>query len=137
MSKDLFKRIVSMLLVGALMFCMSACSGGSEPAEESEEPAEKSEEPAETMGGGWTISEEGAAAELPENVDKAFKKVTEELMGEALDYLEELAESEGSQEESLCSVFGVYGRSGASLQERRDLYGMQYRECILRRNDMR
>ena len=85
MSKDLFKRIVSMLLVGALMFCMSACSGGSEPAEESEEPAEKSEEPAETMGGGWTISEEGAAAELPENVDEAFKKVTEELMGTTLE----------------------------------------------------
>lgn len=75
----MIKMITAMILIGALMVCASACSGGSKSEETSEE------QPAEAVSGGWELNNQSKAAELPEEVQKAFDKATEEMTGSTLE----------------------------------------------------
>ena len=67
------KKLLAAIVTFAMIFCFAAC-GSSESAE----PAEPEETAGtETVAGGWTIAEDPAAAELPDDVQKAMDNFAE------------------------------------------------------------
>ena len=73
------RKALSIIFIGILVICAAACSNGS-----GTDKAEKSEKPEEAVSGGWELNKDGEPAKLPEAVDKAFSKATEDLEGSDL-----------------------------------------------------
>lgn len=78
----MIKRLLAISLALAMVFALCAC-GGSKPAEESDPETETETQAEEAVSGGWTLAENDAA-ELPEEVQKAFDKAAETLTGNDL-----------------------------------------------------
>ena len=79
------KQIFLCLLAASLTLSLAAC-GGSGAASESETASAVTSASAESapLSGGWQLNEDSTATVLPERVQKAFDKATEQLEGNEL-----------------------------------------------------
>ena len=68
------RQMISIMLISAIAFSMTACAGSNSDNVETEGK--------ET--GAWTISDQSNEAKLPDEVEKAFRKATESFTGSTL-----------------------------------------------------